>query len=277
MKKRAISFIFSFIVCLFVFGKVPVCAATVEDIALTEGETYSITIPKNQKYYTSSESNGCVSSSAKYKSRKVKITALKPGTATISVVSTKNKTYKYSVTVYQKPVTSTEVKPQDVAGTCPHCKRSGRLQTRPLVYTRNAIKTGYLREPIISAREVWYIFFNSKLTETEIQNLVKSWNGAILNKRVNNPNSEKFHYAYSVLLPYEYSNRNNISAYESKLLKEKGIMKQELVTAAYDSEKNNNFYLSEWFLTEVEAEPATRKTMDTGIIECTYCGYKYMK
>lgn len=276
MKKRVISFIFSFIVCLFVFGKVPVYAATVEDIALTEGETYSITIPKKQKYYTSSESNGCVSSSAKYKSRKVKITALKPGTATISVVSTKNKTYKYSVTVYQKPVTSPEVKPQDVAGTCPHCKRSGRLQTRPLVYTRNAIKTGYLREPIISAMEVERLYFNSKLTETEIENIIKSWNGVILSKFRNTYSSKLFRYGYSVLLPYEYSNGNNISAYESKVLKEKGIMLQELVRV-YDSEKNNNFYLSEWFLTEVEAEPATRKTMDTGIIECTYCGYKYMK
>ena len=75
MKKKILwgIFVLCFVLFSFIIYNEPTNAATTSKITITEGDTHSITIPKKQRYYTSSESNACISSDAKYKSRKVKI------------------------------------------------------------------------------------------------------------------------------------------------------------------------------------------------------------
>lgn len=285
MQRKILSYILVLAICLLSAPHTSkmksVYAAVNEELVMIEGETLTITIPKKQKYYTSSESNGCVSSKASYKSRKVKITALKAGTSTLTITSTKNKEYKYAITVNAKPADATAEKPQSVAGACPHCKRQGRLQTTPVTYTRNAIKTGYLKEPLISAREYRWLHFSDKLSEAEIQALVASWHGVILSKFSHNSQRSGFsNFAYDIVVPYEYSRLNNISVYQRRLAYTKGFISAYDVvdgfSAAYNAD-NYSHYLTEWTIEDVTVEPAKQITANTGVIECTYCGYKYIK
>ena len=259
----------------------PTNAATTSKITMTEGDTHSITIPKKQRYYTSSESNACISSSAKYKSRKVKISALKTGTSTLMITSTKNKSYKYVITVTAKKKTAdtTVEVPKDVPGGCPNCKKSGYLKTAQVTYMRGPVMTGYLKEPIISMTEPRRAHFSDKLTETEIQNLVHSWGGVILSKfKDTAARSGYSDFGYDILLPAEYSRLNKSSAYETTL-----EQKYNLTTYCIDpyslgdNTDNTAHYLTEWTIEEVIADPAKQVTVNTDVIECTNCGYKFIK
>lgn len=258
----------------------PTSAAT-KTIVMTEGETKTITIPNKQKYYTSSESNGRISSTAKYKSRKVKITALKAGKSTLTVTTTKKKKYKYTITVNAKPADNTTEESQSVAGACPHCKKEGHLQAAQVTYTRNAVKTGYLKEPLISGCEYRRLHFSDKLTEAEIQALVRSWNGVILSKFKDTSQLSGYSdFAYDVVVSCEYSGLNNISAYQNKLANTNGFSSAyELVSyhSVGDFTQNFSHYLTEWTIEDVVVEPAKQVTKSTGVVECTYCGYKYIK
>lgn len=284
MKKKVCSFVLILSLYLlavsFALQIKPTSAAS-KTIVMTEGETKTITIPNKQKYYTSSESNGRISSTAKYKSRKVKITALKAGKSTLTVTTTKKKKYKYTITVNAKPADATTEEPQSVAGACPHCKKKGYLKAAHVTYTRNAIKTGYLKEPLISGCEYRRLHFSDKLTETEIQALVRSWDGVILSKFQNTSQLSGYSdFAYDVVVPYEYSGLNNTSAYQNKLANTKGLSSAyELVSyhSVGDNTDNSSHYLTEWTIEDVVVEPAKRITKNTGVVECTYCGYKYIK
>ena len=284
MQKRVLSYILILAICLLVMPFTlqikTSYAASSKKITMTVGETKTITIPKKRKYYTSSESNGCISSTAKYKSRKVKITALEAGKSTLTITTTKKK-YKYEVTVKAKPADKTTEEPQSVAGACPHCKRKGRLQTAQVTYTRKAVKTGYLKEPLISGCEFRSLHFSDKLTEAEIQALVKSWGGVILSKfKDTSIRAGYTNFAYDIIVPYEYSNGTNISDYQQKLAVAKGLKSAYFLVDAFtagDNTDNSSHYLTEWTIEEVVVEPAKQVTKNTGVIKCTYCGYKYMK
>ena len=159
MQKRVLSYILILAICLLVMPftlqiKTTYAASKTIKIEMTVGETKSITIPKKRKYYTSSESNGCISSTAKYKSRKVKITALEAGKSTLTITTTKKnnkaKKYKYEVTVKAKPADKTTEEPQNVEGACPHCKRKGHCYKkcqRPKAYSdvRRSLPSGHNR------------------------------------------------------------------------------------------------------------------------------------
>lgn len=260
----------------------PTNAATTSKITMTEGDTHSITIPKKQRYYTSSESNACISSSAKYKSRKVEISALKTGTSTLTITSTKNKSYKYVITVTakEKPADTTVEVPKDVPGGCPNCKKSGYLKTAQVTYMRGPVMTGYLKEPIISGCEYRRAHFSDKLTETEIQNLVHSWGGVILSKFLDTAARSGYSdFGYDILVSYEYCNLNNVSSYQQSLANEKGLTAYSVADpySLGDNTDNSAHYLTEWTIEEVVAEPAKQVTVNTDVIECTNCGYKFVK
>lgn len=44
-----------------------------------------------------------------------------------------------------------------------------------------------------------------------------------------------------------------------------------------DNTGNFSHYLTEWTIEDVIAEPATQVTVNTDVIECSYCGYKFVK
>ena len=284
MQKRVLSYIFILVICLLVMPFMlqikTLYAATTATITMTEGETKSIKSPNNQKYYTSSESNGKISSKATYKKKTVTITALDAGKSTLTITTTKKKKYKYEVTIKEKPVDKTTEEPQNVAGACPHCKRKGRLQTAQVTYTRNAVKTGYLKEPLISGCEFRRMHFSDKLTETEVQNLVKSWQGVILSKFRDTSRRKGFtDFAYDVVVPCEYSGLNKTSVYEKGLEKKYGLNHFGCVDAYSLGDNTGNFShcLTEWTIEDVVVEPAKQATKNTGVTQCTYCGYKFMK
>lgn len=283
MQRRVLTYILILAICLLVMPftlQIKTTYAASKTIVMTEGETKTITIPNKQKYYTSSESNGRISSTAKYKSRKVKITALKAGKSTLTVTTTKKKKYKYTITVNAKPADATTEEPQSVAGACPHCKKKGYLKEAHVTYTRNAIKTGYLKEPIISKTEPRRAHFHKSLSETEIQKLVKSWGGVILSKFKDESQTDEYSdFGYDILLPAQYSRLNNTSAYEQELERLHGLQSFGCVAwwSLGDNTDNYSHYLTEWTIEDVVVEPAKRITKNTGVVECTYCGYKYIK
>ena len=283
MKKKVFSFVLILSLYLlamsFALQIKPTSAAT-KTIVMTEGETKTITIPNKQKYYTSSESNGRISSTAKYKSRKVKITALEAGKSTLTVTTTKKKKYKYTITVNAKSADATTEESQSVAGDCPHCKKKGYLKEAQITYTRNAIKTGYLKEPLISRKEFRRAHFHKSLSEAEIQRLVKSWGGVILSKfKDTSQTGEYSDFGYDILLPAQYSHLNNTSEYEQGLERLHGLQSFDCVAwwSLGDNTDNSSHYLTEWTIEDVVVEPAKRITKNTGVVECTYCGYKYIK
>ena len=284
MKKKILwgIFVLCFVLFSFIIYNEPTNAATTSKITMTEGDTHSITIPKKQRYYTSSESNACISSSAKYKSRKVEISALKTGTSTLTITSTKNKSYKYVITVTakEKPADTTVEVPKDVPGGCPNCKKSGYLKTAQVTYMRGPAMTGYLKEPIISGCEYRRAHFSDKLTETEIQNLVHSWGGVILSKFLDTAARSGYSdFGYDILVSYEYCNLNNVSSYQQSLANEKGLTAYSVADpySLGDNTDNSAHYLTEWTIEEVVAEPAKQVTVNTDVIECTNCGYKFVK
>lgn len=285
MQKRVLSYILILAICLLVMPFTlqikTTYAASSKKIVMTVGETKTITIPKKRKYYTSSESNGCISSTAKYKSRKVKITALEAGTSTLTITTTNKKKHKYTITVKAKPADKTTEEPQSVAGACPHCKRKGRLKTAQVTYDRKAVKTGYLKEPLISGCEFRRMHFSDKLTETEIQALVKSWHGVILSKFSDKTwSTEDSDFGYDIVVPCEYSGLNNVSSYQNRLAQAKGFMSAyDMIedSSVCDFTQNYSHYLTEWTIEDVVVEPAKQATKNTGVTQCTYCGYKFMK
>lgn len=285
MKKKILwgIFVLCFVLFSFIICNEPTNAATTSKITMTEGDTRSITIPKKQRYYTSSESNACISSSAKYKSRKVEISALKTGTSTLTITSTKNKSYKYVITVTakKKPADTTVEVPKDVPGGCPNCKKSGYLKTAQVTYMRGPVMTGYLKEPLFSYCEFRRMHFNAKLTEVEVQNLVKSWHGVILSKFKDSSWSNNYsNFGYDILVPSEYSGLTVPNDYQKQLASEKGLEDGFDVFDSYslgDNTDNTAHYLTEWTIEEVIADPAKQVTVNTDVIECTNCGYKFVK
>lgn len=285
MKKKIMFFILFILAMAFALQVEPTSAADNGTIILTEGDSKTITLPKKQKYYTSSDSNSNASSSASYKSRKVKITGLKEGATIVTVTSTKKKKYDYIVVVNKKPADpSTSVvteEPKNVEGACPNCKKKNHLQTVQVTYTRNAVKTGCLKEPLISGWEYRKMHFNEKLTDDEILKLVQSWGGVILSKFKHESQREGFtDYAYDVLVPCEYSGLNNFSKYQIALANKYKLNSGYEVFDSYslaNNTENYSHYLTEWTLEEVVTEPAKQITVNTEVIECTNCGYKFIK
>lgn len=289
MKKKIVTcfvFIALYILAMaFALQVKPTSAANNGTITLTEGESKTITLPKKQKYYTSSDSNSNASSSASYKSRKVKITGLSEGTTIVTITSTKKKKYKYTVVVNAKPadpsMSVVTEEPKNVEGACPNCKKKNHLQTMQVTYARNAVKTGYLKEPLVSCKEFRRVHFSDKLSEDEICELVKNWKGVILSKfKDTSVRDGYYNFAYDILLPCEYGGLNNISLYQRELFKRKGIDSPYKVIDPYslaDNTDNFSHYLTEWTLEEVIAEPAKQMTVNTEVVECTNCGYKFIK
>lgn len=262
-------------------------------VTVTEGKTKSVKLPSKQKYYASNESNSKVSSYTKKNAKSITIAGISKGTSYVYVTTTKNKKYRYKVTVKAAPKEATTEKttedttedtteqPVEVSGACPHCKKSGGLEAVSVEYQREAVWTGYLKEPLISWRERRSVRFLKTVTEKEIQQLVESWHGLIIAKRSYPGNGMNALYndkiSYDILFPCEYSHGNKISPYEQSLAILKGVEPFDLCIFNSDTTDNRDFYLSEWFIKEVVAEPSKKVSVPTGLVKCSKCGYIFEK
>ncbi|MCM1499826.1 MAG: hypothetical protein NC124_15290 [Clostridium sp.] len=252
-------------------------------VSVTEGRTKSVKLPGKQKFYSATDSNSHVSSSGKNNSRNFSLTGISAGSSTVYVTTSKNKTLCYQVTVKadssaaEDTAKSTET--TAAAGKCPNCKKSGGLQAVSITYHRNAVKTGWLKEPLYSSVECRSMEFSSTLSEDEIANLVKSWNGVILSKFNATKARTGYHpYWYTVLLPLEYAHLNTISSYWSTLAASKNLDPYDLIEyGLMGYTDHSGHYLSEWTVEEEVFAPAQDVTIPSGLYRCSKCDYLFEK
>lgn len=266
---------------ILTFGTSYAASGKTYKVSVTEGRTKSVKLPNKQKFYSATDSNSHVSSSGKNNSKSFSLTGISAGSSTVYVTTSKNKTLCYQVTVKadSSADTAKSTETTAAAGKCPNCKKSGGLQAISITYRRNAIKTGWLKEPLYSSIECRSMEFSDTLSEDEIVNLVKSWNGVILSKF--NPGKKRsgYHpYWYTVLLPLEYAHLNNLSSYQTTLAASKNLDPYALVEFGLMGYTDHyGHYLSEWTIEEEVFAPAQDVTIPSGLYRCSKCDYLFEK
>ncbi len=266
MMKKFITFVLA---CMIALPSMITCdsssaasKALTYNITISVGETKRVTLPNKtsyKKYYSSTESNTFVSS---YGTKGKKTFVIKGIKATeqgkpaiVTVTTTSGRKVKYKVVVQgsnsandnSTPTTdSTDV---TVKGDCPHCGNSDCLEKKSVTYTRPAVKTAYVKEPIKSVYAYNLIQLRDSSKELEYEAYIKSIGGFIVTKEDD---------SYDVLVP--------LSTKES-------VLNETLTTGSVGGGSCYAFYLSEVIVEDVEAEPAKSVTLDSGLVECTKCGY----
>lgn len=264
------------LMCFIIFPSVTTfdcsSAAKTEKVYITisVGQTKKVTLPKKsglKNYYSSADSNAKVSSFGKKGSRTFTIKGVsatsKKKPSTVTVTTTSGKKISYIVTVKkatsgsQNSVGVSKLS-SSVSGTCPQCKKSGKLQNVTHTYTRPAVTTGYLKEPIMSATRHYNMTLSTGVTEKQFEDYVESLGGIVYLSWYSNEYRKNY---YNIVLPLD-----GVIPYDSSITPGGGY------STAYGT-----YYLSEVILEEVEAEPAKSVTLNTGLVKCTSCGYIYKK
>jgi len=235
------------------------------NITISVGETKRVTLPNKtsyKKYYSSTESNTFVSS---YGTKGKKTFVLKGIKATeqgkpaiVTVTTTSGRKVKYKVVVQSSnsandnSTPTTDTTDVTVKGDCPYCNSSDCLKKKTVTYTRPAVKTAYVKEPIKVGKYYYGITLKNGVVESDFEAHIKSFGGVIVDN--------KGQY-YSFFAPLNAAN---------KVFNQTG---SSLMSDAYSCHSTLPFYLSEVIVEDVEAESAKSVTLDSGLVECTRCGY----
>jgi len=235
------------------------------NITVSVGETKSVTLPNQasyKKYYSSMESNANVSSNGKKGEKEFTLKGVKATKenkpAIVTVTTTSGRKVKYKVTVQSSNSANDNSEPTteptdvQVKGDCPYCNSSDCLKMKTVTYKRPAVMTAYVKEPIKDYQQVYCIELRDGVQESLFEAHVKKLGGVIITKDSS---------GYSILVPQKSAGSERV------------VDSSIMYNAVGSMTSPNRYYLSEFIVEDVEAESAKSVTLNSGLIECTKCGY----